>query len=188
MKKCSLCESPLLARGWCRQHYLCWRRHGDPLFRVDRKATAPRGADLPQTKHGLWNHPLYPTWRGMVKRCINPKDAKFSRYGGRGITVCERWMDVANFVFDMSPKPPDSSIDRINNDGPYSPENCRWASAVQQARNRPQAKLTDHQRAEAIRLYDANPSPKTIAAELGIKPGDVKNVVYGHRNRAKQRP
>jgi DNA-binding CsgD family transcriptional regulator len=184
MKKCSIegCDGDLLAHGWCRKHYLRWYKHGDPLFLKDRKEAAKIGAAA-VTKHGLWSHPLYPTWHTMMKRCHDPKNAKYATYGGRGITVCERWQDVSLFVEDLGQKPPGMSLDRKDNDGPYSPDNCRWATPVQQARNRPQATLTEAQRAEAIKLYAQHRSPKLVAELVGIKPSDVKNVVYGARRR-----
>lgn len=78
----------------------------------------------------------YNSWRGMVERCTNPNHVSFSRYGGRGIEVCERWRTFANFAADMGPRPDGCSIDRINPDGNYEPTNCRWATALVQRHNR----------------------------------------------------
>lgn len=77
----------------------------------------------------------YRSWHSMKMRCLNPKGQFYYCYGGRGIKVCERWMNFENFLADMGEKPADLSLDRINNDGNYEPGNCRWATAIQQANN-----------------------------------------------------
>jgi hypothetical protein len=75
------------------------------------------------------------SWTNMRQRCLNPNNPKYKYYGGRGITISERWNIFANFLEDMGYPPTGMTLDRINPDGNYEPDNCRWATRKQQARN-----------------------------------------------------
>lgn len=86
--------------------------------------------------HGLSGTPEHRAWKNMIQRCSNRKHIMYYRYGGRGIQVCDRWKDFPSFYADMGKKPsPGHSLDRIDSDGHYCPENCRWATKHQQANN-----------------------------------------------------
>jgi len=86
-------------------------------------------------------HPLYATWNEMRKRCLSKKCRSYPYYGGRGITICQRWSDFLAFAEDMGERPPGMSIDRIDNNGNYERSNCRWATASQQQRNKGNNKM-----------------------------------------------
>jgi hypothetical protein len=89
------------------------------------------------TKHGLARSPEYSTWAHMIQRCTNSNDKDYHNYGGRGIKVCDRWLEsFQNFYDDMGPKPSSKhSIDRMDNDGDYCSENCQWVTTKEQANN-----------------------------------------------------
>lgn len=87
-------------------------------------------------KTGISNSPTYQSWCGMKQRCTNPRSNFFSYYGGRGIIICPRWIDsFENFLVDMGKKPHGHSLDRIDPNGNYEPNNCRWATRKQQQNN-----------------------------------------------------
>lgn len=86
-------------------------------------------------KHGMTKEREHGIWRHILSRCNNQKDKAYKHYGGRGIKVSDEWMEFKNFYADMGKSPFGSSIDRINNDGNYCKENCRWVNHSQQMRN-----------------------------------------------------
>ena len=128
--------------------------------------------------HGLRGTREYKTWSAMIQRCTNPKCPSYPRYGALGVSVCDRWASFQNFLEDMGPRPTGSSLDRIDAFGNYEPANCRWATKLQQARNR-RAKTTTFEQAEQARaLYAGGMKPTEIARTLGIKLGSVNGIVY----------
>jgi hypothetical protein len=96
------------------------------------------------TKHGQSGSLAYRSWASMMARCYKPATVGYRRYGGRGIMVCARWHDFANFLADMGERPGrEYSIDRIDNDENYEPANCRWATAREQQRNKSNGRIID---------------------------------------------
>lgn len=136
------CENKAYKKGMCCQHYYRSRKYGSPYATPARDSSAflPPGS--------FKNNPReYRSWRSMVSRCTNPKYSGYEYYGGRGIKVCERWLGQAgleHFIEDMGRRGIKETLDRIDPDGDYCPENCRWADHTTQSYNRrPQKHSTE---------------------------------------------
>lgn len=85
--------------------------------------------------HGMTHTPTHQSWRGMRERCFSPGHRNYDIYGGRGIAICERWLEFENFLADMGERPKGKTLDRIDVNGDYEPGNCRWATAAEQRAN-----------------------------------------------------
>lgn len=124
-----------------------------------------------KTSHGKAHTREYHVWLTMKSRCLNPNNQKYADYGGRGIKVCDRWLDFDAFYDDMGDRPSDAhSIDRIDNDGDYCPENCRWATTSQQQRNK---------RSSCVLAWNGKEQTAVEwAAELGISQAVIASRLY----------
>lgn len=110
--------------------------------------------------------PLYSTWASMLDRCRNTRNPCYKNYGGRGIYVCDRWQNFRLFESDMGPRPTAAhSLDRIDNDGPYSPENCRWATRAVQNRNKSDNRKVVFDGVEYLAV--------DLGKEAGLKPDTI---------------
>lgn len=150
-------------------------RHGNTqscgCLQRERTSVAARAANR---KHGHAGgnaqSPEYMAWVSMHQRCSNPSSASYVDYGARGIRVCERWASFESFLHDMGPRPSgEHSIDRVDNDGGYSPDNCRWATRVQQTRNT--------RRSVWITLHGERRSLMDWADTVGLPPSVIRRRV-----------
>lgn len=130
----------------------------------------PRGVLATGFKHGHAigrRSPEYLSWRAMVQRCCDKNSNSFPNYGGRGVSVCDRWLDFENFLADMGPRPDGKTLDRWpDNSGNYEPGNCRWATLQEQAENT----RTNH-------MISADGRTQTITGwskELGVDPAAIR--------------
>ena len=114
----------------------CGNEFETPISEVKSRKKKSCGCLNGGVTHGLSYHRLYYIWKQMMRRCTNLEEASYKHYGGRGITVCERWHSIENFIEDMFPTFEEGlSIDRIDVNGNYEPSNCRWANSTMQSRN-----------------------------------------------------
>ena len=119
------------------------------------------------TKHGMYQSATYGIWEGVIARCKNPNNHAYRYYGGRGITVCDRWESFENFLTDMGERPGRKTIDRIDTNGNYEPGNCRWATMKEQRRN-----------CRNTVFYEYNGQKKILpdwAEEFGVNMGTVRS-------------
>lgn len=143
----------------------------DERARAHMTAMDKRGNKHRQT-HGRTNTPEFYIWHSMNQRCTNPKQHSFPRYGGRGITVCARWLHTfENFLADMGERPtPQHTLERNDNDGNYEPANCRWATPAEQGVNRGTNKFLTY-RGETLCLTE-------WARRLGMNRGAIQKRLH----------
>lgn len=130
--------------------------------------------------HGLRKHPLYPVYRQMLQRCNNPNNGQFADYGGRGITVCDRWAQGVEYFFqDMGERPtPHHQLDRIDNSKGYAPDNCKWSTAQENSCNR--------RNTVRLEVLGKSQTLREISESFGISYAIVRHAYYRHGTSALQ--
>jgi hypothetical protein len=131
------------------------------------------------TTHGKTNSIVYKKWTDMKTRCTNSNTKGFKNYGGRGIVVCERWTKFENFLEDMGDPPENMTLERIDNEKGYSPENCKWATATEQANNkRNNIKIEFNGKTKSLRQWaDEIGIPKSAISQRLLRGWSVRHVL-----------
>lgn len=120
---------------------------------------------------------MYRVWQTMVQRCTKPKALGFANYGGRGITVCERWMTFENFLADMGERPKGMTLERRDNDGNYEPGNVRWATMKEQAHNTRTTRLNECSAALIRHMRRRGASHRDLGHAFGVSHTVVAAVI-----------
>lgn len=128
-----------------------------------------------KSRRRKWS-PEYYSWASMIQRCTNPARNVYALYGGRGISVCERWALFDNFLADMGERPSGTSLGRIDPDGDYSPKNCEWQSDATQSRSRRNNKLSPEIAGE---IRKSSESHRSLARRYGVSRVMIDRVVRG---------
>lgn len=148
---------------------------------TDGAALLPCRGNRP--RHGHARHgaetPTWVSWQSMLARCRYIDRDVEAKHAARGISVCERWHDFGNFLSDMGERPDGMTLDRIDNDGDYTPSNCRWATPTEQARNRRNARLTYETAVEVAIARLSGESCASIAARYGISESLPREIASG---------
>jgi hypothetical protein len=163
-----------LTKGYCSKHYTRYLKYGDPLH---LEASEPE-------RHGMRNSAEYSSWYAMKRRCYDKGQYRYVDYGGRGISVCDRWRkSFLAFYGDMGPLPfSGAQIDRINNDGNYELGNCRWVSSLENNRNRRSSKTTGKDIKEIRMLgMEGKLLHREIAKRFNLSRGYVSAVIAGKK-------
>jgi hypothetical protein len=184
---CSIegCENIAKSRGWCNTHYERWRRNGDVRATKLVKVCRVTGCGRRSIGRGYCeeHHEGYvgarKSWEAMWRRCTNPADPSYASYVGRGITIDPKWRSFDAFLSEMGARPTDTSIDRIDNNGPYTSSNCRWATIAQQQRNTRKTRITMDIARDVRRCATEGIPQSQIAVKHGLSIQHVSKIVTG---------
>lgn len=159
------CKSKVIAKGMCEAHYRKNRKYGDPLFKVN-------------TMHGMRHTKVYKCWAHIKDRCGNKNSKAYKHYGGRGIKVCNEWINSFEEFYKHIGDPPTNKhqIDRIDNNGDYEPNNVRWVLPVINAQNRNVNKLSY---SDVLDIRDSNMKAIDVSRKYNVSYQHAKRVIDG---------
>lgn len=154
------------------------KKADDIIAQAERQIT--HGHTSRRRHAGKTSSKTYQIYRGMKRRCQDPSEERYKLHAGRGIYVCERWREsFENFLADMGEAPPRMSLDRIDNNGPYAPWNCRWATASQQQQNRRDNRFSEQDVRSIRQRLSTGARPTDLAREYNCERSHISRIGSG---------